>query len=73
MHPPPLCSTSRGCFSQHLVPFPGTILYKEEARAQVPDPQGIIEFNLSHWGIDHLLNHQKGGQVVSDSQKNVWK
>lgn len=73
MHPPPLCSTSRGCSSQHLVLFHGTILCKEETRVQVPDPRGILEFNLSHWGIDYPLKHQKGGQVVSNSQTNVWK
>lgn len=72
MHPP-LCSTFRGCFSQHLVLLHGTVLCKEEARAQVPDRQGILEYFLSHWDIDRPLNPQRGGQVVSDSQRNFWK
>lgn len=31
----------------------------------------FFEFILSHRDIYHPLNHQRGGQVLSDSQRNV--
>jgi len=33
----------------------------------------LFEFIFSDWDIYHPLNHQRGGQVVSNSQRNYWR